>query len=79
MNSKPVTQEPASPAHKSSLLSLVGSILAGAFGVQSSKNRERDFSQGKTLHFAIAGTVFTVIFIATIVTIVNIVLKKAGM
>jgi len=30
-----------------SLLEIIQSVLASAFGVQSSKNKDRDFSQGK--------------------------------
>ena len=35
---------------------MLGSVVAAAFGVQSSKNRQRDFSRGKPLHFFIAGS-----------------------
>lgn len=67
--------EPGSP----SLWQIISSILAAAFGVQSSKNRERDFTQGKTKHFIIGGIIFTILFIVTIVTIVKTVLSQAGM
>lgn len=69
------TPNPGSP----SLWQIISSILAAAFGVQSSKNRERDFAQGKTRHFIIGGIIFTVLFIATIVMIVKTVLSQAGM
>lgn len=57
---------------------VVTSTLAAAFGVQSSRNRERDFTHGKALHFIIAGIVFTVAFVLTVVLVVNLVLKSAG-
>jgi len=57
---------------------IVKSTLAAALGVQSNKNRERDFKHGSIKTFAIAGIIFTVIFIAIVVTVVKIVLKNAG-
>jgi uncharacterized MAPEG superfamily protein len=55
------------------LRALLQSVLAAALGVQSSKNRERDFTNGKASHFIVAGIVFTFLFIATVATIVNLV------
>jgi len=57
---------------------IVGSTLAAAFGVQSSKNRARDFEKGKPIHFIIAGVVFTLIFIAFVVLVVSLVLPDAA-
>ena len=50
------------------------SVIAAAFGVQNSKNRERDFSRGNPLVFIIAGLIFTVLFVLTIVGVVYLVL-----
>ena len=63
---------------KPGLGSLIKSILAAAIGVQSDKNRERDFEQGNPLAFIIGGFVFTFLFIATIATIVGFVLSNNG-
>ncbi len=57
----------------------IGSVLAAAFGVQSGKNRERDFKHGRALHFIIAGVVFTTLFVLTIVVVVKLVLHRAGL
>lgn len=57
---------------------IVGSVLAAGLGVQSSKNRERDFKQGRIGVFIAAGIVFTLLFIATVVTVVQLVLKGSG-
>jgi hypothetical protein len=57
---------------------VVKSIAAAAFGVQSSRNREADFTHGNYRHFIIGGIVFTVIFVLTIVFVVSLVLKNAG-
>lgn len=62
-----------------SLWDITKSILSAALGVQSSKNRERDFAHAKTKHYIIGGIIFTVLFITTIVTLVRMVLKNAGM
>jgi hypothetical protein len=63
---------------KPSLLQVVSSVLAAGFGVQSSKNRERDFKHGRARTFIIAGVVFTVLFVITVFTVVSTVLKGAG-
>ena len=60
------------------LFQVIGSVFAAGLGVQSSKNRERDFKQGKFSVFIITGIVFTLLFIATVFTIVQMVLKNAG-
>jgi uncharacterized membrane protein YidH (DUF202 family) len=62
-----------------SLLSIISSTLWAAVGVQRGKNRERDFKSGKLLPFIIAGILFTAIFIGTVLAVVNVVLKNAGM
>ena len=58
---------------------IVLSTLAAAFGVQSSKNRERDFGKGNIKVYIISGLIFTVVFITTIVTLVKYLIKSAGM
>ena len=63
---------------KPGLGSLVKSILAAAIGVQSNKNRERDFQEGNPLAFIIGGFVFTLLFIATMATVVRLVLSNNG-
>jgi hypothetical protein len=51
---------------------MLQSILAAAFGVQSGKNRARDFTYGKASHFIALGTVFTLIFILVLVGLVQL-------
>lgn len=58
--------------------SFMGSIFAAAFGVQSNKNRERDFEHGKFHHFIVGGIVFAVLFILLVVGIVKLVMHYAG-
>lgn len=68
-------QDPEDPGLGKAILS----ALAAAFGVQSGKNRERDFKHGKARNFIIAGVLFTVVFILVIVGVVKLVMRQAGM
>jgi len=43
------------PVQTLSFLQMLVSILASFFGVQSDKNRKRDFEQGRPIHFIVAG------------------------
>lgn len=63
--------------HKPGALQIAGSVLAAAFGVQSRKNRERDFKGGSFLPFIIAGVVFTALFVGTVYLVVSTVLENA--
>jgi len=54
------------------------SVLAAAFGVQSGKNRARDFSRGKPSHFIVLGLLFTGLFVLAIFAVVKLVLYLAG-
>ena len=55
----------------SKILRVVQSTLAATIGVQSKKNRERDFEEGNAGTLIVAGTLFTVLFVATIVIVVS--------
>ena len=57
---------------------VIGSVFAAGLGVQSSKNRERDFQQGRAGVFIAAGLIFTLLFIATVYGVVQLVLKGSG-
>ncbi|WP_439102381.1 DUF2970 domain-containing protein [Congregibacter sp.] len=57
-------------------LQVLSSVLAAGLGVQSSKNRERDFKQGRAGTFIVAGLLFTALFIGTVYTIVTVVLSS---
>lgn len=58
-------------------LSIVWSTLAAAFGVQSEKNRERDFKHGNIWVFIAAGIIFTTLFVFTVIGIVKLVLASS--
>ena len=56
------------------LLQVISSVLAAGLGVQSSRNRERDFEHGRAGTFIVAGLVFTALFIGGVYTVVSLVL-----
>ena len=57
-------------------LEMLGSTLSAALGVQSERNRERDFSRGKASHFILMGVGFTIVFVIIMVLIVKLVLAQ---
>ncbi len=59
-------------------IQVVVSVLAAGLGVQSSKNRERDFRQGRAGTFIAAGLIFTLLFIGTLYVVVQMVLSGRG-
>ncbi len=60
------------------LLQTAGSVLAAFFGVQSRRNRERDFTRGKASHFILMGLVLTILFIASVMLAVKLALSQAA-
>lgn len=56
-------------------INVLKSAVAAAFGVQSSKNRERDFKHGKPVHFIVAGILLTVAFLLLIGLFVNVMIS----
>ena len=59
-------------------MQLLKSVLAAFLGVQSNANRERDFKHGKFSHFVLIGLLFGLIFVLTLVGVVQIVLHFTG-
>jgi hypothetical protein len=45
---------------------VVQSVLAGLIGVQSKKNKERDFTDGKPHHFIVGGLIGTLLFVLAV-------------
>jgi len=66
------------PKQQVSLFRVVMSVIAAMFGVQSEKNRHRDFSQGRPAAYIIVGILMTIIFILTVWFVVSLVLKASG-
>lgn len=66
------------PLESPGFFQVMWSTLAAFFGVQNSKNRERDFKNGKALHFIFMGILMTVAFIATVMLAVKFALSAAS-
>lgn len=80
MSSKP-EQTPADeqqPAKKPNLLQVTQSVLAALFGVQSAKNRERDFRQGKATDYIAIYVVLVIALVVAVIVAVNMVLSGTG-
>ncbi|WXL24032.1 DUF2970 domain-containing protein [Ectopseudomonas mendocina] len=60
------------------LKELLQSVLSAALGVQSGKNRARDFSRGTPGQFIILGVTFTILFVLMVYLLVRLVLHFAG-
>lgn len=58
---------------------IVFSTMSAFLGVQSNKNRVRDFKHGNFLAYVVSGLIFTAIFIFCVVSVVKLVLSNAGM
>ena len=67
------------PGEKPGIGSVILSTLSAFIGIQSSKNRERDFAKGNFKAYVISGLIFTVLFISSIVMLVKFVIRNAGM
>ena len=52
---------------------IMPSTLAAAFGVQSQRNRAKDFEEGNAGWFFLADIMITVVLISTVLTVVNLV------
>jgi len=58
-----------------SFFQVVKSVLWSFLGVQSAKNRERDFTKGRASHFIAVGLLMTLLFILTIWGVVQLVMS----
>ena len=62
---------------KPSIFQVIISVLAAFFGVQSSKNKERDFKHGNHRTFIIIGIIMTLVFIMSVILIVQVVINAS--
>jgi hypothetical protein len=77
--SKRDPKAPAAPDKAPTIWQTFASVSASFFGVQSSKNRERDFKHGKASHFIVIGILMTLGFILMVWLAVKFALRSAGM
>jgi len=54
---------------------IVLSVLAAAIGVQTNKNREQDFQSKSIVPYIVAGIIFTVLFLFSLIFIVSMILN----
>ena len=57
---------------------MLKSTLSAFIGVQSNANRERDFAHGKMSHFVWIGLLLGLVFVLTLVGVVQLVLHLTG-
>ena len=74
MNPKTEPRTAAAP----SFMQVVKSVAALFFGVQSSKNRRRDFSSGSPLPFIVVGFGMTALVVLTFWTAAQLALRVTG-
>lgn len=58
---------------KVGLLDVVKSVFAAMFGVQSDKNRQRDFQQSSMVPYIVVGFVFVAVFVLGLMGLVSLV------
>jgi predicted ABC-type exoprotein transport system permease subunit len=68
----------STPDKKPGLLQVVASVVASLFGVQSDANRQRDFIKGDPKDYIGVYVALVVIFVISMVIVVNMVLASAG-
>ncbi len=56
---------------KPTLKQVIQSVLAAAIGVQSRKNRERDFEHGSLSSYLVVGAIATALFVLILLAIVS--------
>jgi len=59
---------------KVGFLAIVLTTLAAAIGVQNRKNLEKDFAQSSPLPYIVAGIIFTILFLFTLIFIAKLAL-----
>ena len=60
------------------IFSVILSVLAAMIGIQSDKNRERDFEKGHLGNYIFVGVIVVAIFVFTLISVVNNVLEDAA-
>jgi uncharacterized membrane protein len=78
MTDEPQQDENQVAPQKPGILAIVGSVVSAAFGVRSSKKRNQDFTHGKFRNYVIAAICFVIVFIFSVFSLVQLVLKQSG-
>ena len=67
-------QQDSSP-RKQSLLSVLSSVSASMFGVQSSKKHAEDFATGSARAYIVVGLIVTILFVLAVWGVVRLVVS----
>jgi hypothetical protein len=59
---------------KAEIIQLIKSVFSAAIGVQSDENRRKEFEQGSLLTYVVAGVIFTILFVGSLILLVSIIL-----
>ncbi|TQV74067.1 DUF2970 domain-containing protein [Aliikangiella marina] len=59
------------------VLGVFQSVLAAMFGVQSEEKRKQDFESGSAGNYIFVGIVMVVIFVVTLIYIVDVILEQS--
>jgi len=71
----PEEQKPS--PRRQSLASVIGSVFASMFGVQSSRKHQEDFAKGSAKAYIAVGLIATVLFVLTVWGVVKLVVSVA--
>ncbi len=71
-------QEDENNANSIGFLSVIGSVLAAIFGIQSEKNRQRDFQQSSPVAFISVGIIVVMTLVITMIAIVDAIISSTG-
>jgi len=66
------------PEKPHGLRDVIAGVIAAALGVQSNKNRQRDFEHGSPKQFIVVAVIATLLFILAVYAAVHLILKLAG-
>ena len=72
-----LSESAVKPNSGTSFWQIVQSVGAAMIGVQSRKNRERDFTQGKPIHFIVGGLIGTLLFLLCVWLLVQYLLATS--
>ncbi|WP_394212504.1 DUF2970 domain-containing protein [Enterovibrio calviensis] len=61
---------------KVTIWEVVKSVFAAMLGVQSDKNRQRDFKQSSMLPYILVGVVFVVLFVMGLIGVVSLIMPN---
>lgn len=71
-------QDDENHSNSMGLLAVIGSVLAALFGIQSEKNRQRDFQQNSPIAFISVGIIVVIALVITTIAIVNAIISSTG-